>query len=348
MKRFSLYFTSPLEVTIREEPLPEPAPDQVLVQTAVSAISPGTEMLIFRGEAPAGMAADETIGALAGELTYPLKYGYAAVGRVIATGAAVDLAWQERMSQPGQFVFAFNPHETHFLAAPAELQPVPKGLSPEAAAFLPNMETAVSFLMDAQPMIGEQAVVFGQGVVGLLTTMLLAQYPLARLITLDRHPQRRAWSKRLGADISLDPAAPDTLAQLRDLLEEREPGDGADLVLELSGSPQALDQAIAVTGYNGRILIGSWYGKKRADLNLGGRFHRNHMQLISSQVSRIAPRWRGRWTKTRRLQTTWAMLAQHPPTSLVTHRLPISDAAEAYRMLHERPQDTIQILLTYD
>ncbi|MFQ5398796.1 MAG: zinc-binding dehydrogenase [Anaerolineae bacterium] len=348
MKRSSLYFTSPLEVAIGEEPLPEPAPDQVLVQTAVSAISPGTEMLIFRGEMPAGMTADATIGALAGELAYPLKYGYAAVGRVIGAGSAVDQEWRERMGVPGQFVFGFNPHETHFLAAPAELQPVPQEMSPETAAFLPNMETAVSFLMDAQPMIGEQVVVFGQGVVGLLTTMLLAQYPLAGLITLDRHPLRRAWSQRLGADVSLDPTVPDTLAQLRDYLGEQGPGDGADLVLELSGSPQALDQAIAVTGYNGRILIGSWYGEKRADLNLGGRFHRSHMQLISSQVSRIAPRWRGRWDKGRRLRTAWAMLAQHAPMSLVTHRFPISDAAGAYRVLHERPQDAIQILLTYD
>jgi alcohol dehydrogenase len=114
VKRLSLYFTGPYQVSVQEERLPPPAEDQVVVQTQVSAISPGTEMLIYRGQAPTDIPVDETIPDLAGDFGFPLKYGYAAVGRVVAWGAYVDPEWHNRL------VFAFHPHESHFLTSPAE------------------------------------------------------------------------------------------------------------------------------------------------------------------------------------------------------------------------------------
>ena len=341
MKRRAVYFDAPRQVSVQEEPLPSPATDQVLVQTLVSAISAGTELLFYRGQAPADIPVDETISALAGNFNFPLKYGYAAVGQVIATGANVVPAWQ------GQLVFAFHPHESHFLSSPDELIPVPPGLSPEEAAFLPNMETAVNFLQDGQPMIGEQVVVFGQGVVGLLTTSLLARLPLAGLVTLDCASLRREKSLALGAQSSLDPEAPDVLAELNSLLAVEGSHTGADLTYELSGNPAALDLAIATTGINGRVVIGSWYGQKRAALDLGGRFHRSRMSLISSQVSTIAPQWSGRWSKARRLQTAWQMLRQVKPGSLISHRFPVDRAARAYALLDQHPEEAVQVILTY-
>lgn len=341
MKRRAVYFTAPHQVSVQEEPLPSPAADQVLVQTMVSAISAGTELLFYRGQAPADIPVDETISALAGDFNFPLKYGYAAVGRVIATGAEVVPAWQ------GRLVFAFHPHESHFLSSPDELIPVPPDLLPEEAAFLPNMETAVNFLQDGQPVIGEQVVVFGQGVVGLLTTSLLARLPLAGLVTLDCAVLRREKSLALGAQSSLDPEAPDVLAQLNSLLAVESADAGADLTYELSGNPAALDLVIASTGFNGRVVIGSWYGQKRAALDLGGRFHRSRLSLISSQVSTIAPQWSGRWNKARRLQTAWQMLRQVRPELLISHRFPVDRAPQAYDLLDQHPEETIQVILTY-
>jgi threonine dehydrogenase-like Zn-dependent dehydrogenase len=255
-------------------------------------------------------------------------------------GAQVAPEWQDRL------VFSFHPHESHFLASLDELIPVPPPLSPEEAAFLPNMETAVNFLMDGQPLIGEQVVIFGQGVVGLLTTALLARLPLASLVTLDRYPLRRQTSLALGAHASLDPAEPQVLTQLHAVLQQGQPG--ADLTYELSGNPAALDQAIAATGFSGRVVIGSWYGQKRADLNLGGRFHRSRIRLISSQVSTLAPEWTGRWSKARRLQVAWWMLEQVRPAHLITHRFPLTQADQAYALLDQHPEEAIQVILTYE
>ncbi len=189
---------------------------------------------------------------------------------------------------------------------------------------------------------------FGQGVVGLLTTALLAQIPLSRLVTLDRYPIRRDRSVALGADVSLDPMAPDAQDHLGELFQTGSSSEGADLAYELSGNVKALDQAIAVVGFNGRVVIGSWYGQKQAELDLGGRFHRSRISLIASQVSTIAPQWRGRWTKIRRLLAALRMIEKIKPAFLITHRYPIDKAGEAYRLLDQNPQEAIQVILTYE
>ena len=336
MNRLSVVFTAPSQVSVSEEALPELAPDQVLVQTLVSAISPGTELLVYRGQFPEDLPVDESIPSLAGEFRYPLRYGYSAVGRVVAAGSQVDPGWE------GRLVFAFQPHSSHFLAVPQELMVVPADIQPDEAAFLPNMETAVNLVMDGAPLVGERVAVFGQGVVGQLTTALLAQFPLASLVTLDRYPLRRDASLEGGASASLDPETPDALGQLR----LRQP-DGADLVYELSGSPAALDQAIAATAYSGRVVVGSWYGSKRVALDLGGRFHRSRIRLISSQVSSLAPELSGRWTKGRRFEVAWTMVRRVRPRRLITHRLPLSEAPRAYRLLDESPEEAIQVLFEY-
>ncbi len=341
MTRQSLFFVSPREVEIREEPLASPGPGQVLVKTLISAISPGTEMLIYRGQAPGDLAVDETIPALAGRFGFPLKYGYAVIGRAVALGEGVPAEWQDRL------VFAFNPHESHFLANLEELLLPPPSLAPEAAVFFPNMETAVTFVMDGQPQLGEQVAVFGQGVVGLLLTGLLARLPLASLVTLDFHASRRRLSKKWGAHLSLDPGAPGTLNRLLETWSGPGSYRGADLCYEVSGNPAALEQAIAVTGFNGRVVIGSWYGLKRADLNLGGRFHRSRMRLISSQVSTIAPELSGRWSKFRRYLLAWRMLQETDPVPLITHRFPLAQAAQAYDLLDQNPAEALQVILTY-
>ncbi|MDI6854963.1 MAG: zinc-binding alcohol dehydrogenase [Deltaproteobacteria bacterium] len=342
MTRRSLYFVKQRTAEVREENLTGPRAGEVLVQTLLSGISAGTELLVYRGEVPAEMAADETIAALSGTFAYPLKYGYAAVGRVTALGSGVERSWD------GSLVFAFQPHESHFSAAPQNLLKVPPGLEPEDAVFLANMETAVTLALDGAPLLGEKVAVFGQGVVGLLLTALLAKFPLGALATLDLHANRRLLSETLGAQASFDPADPQALAGLRAFFKQLEDYDGADLTYEVSGSPAALDMAVAATGYHGRVVIGSWYGKKRLELNLGGEFHRRRQRLISSQVSTIAPELRGRFTKARCLDLAWRMIKEINPRRLISHRFPLAGAPQAYAMLDRRPEEALQVILTYE
>ncbi|MGD0952689.1 MAG: zinc-binding alcohol dehydrogenase [Methanotrichaceae archaeon] len=282
------------------------------------------------------MPADDNIPSLSSKFVYPFKYGYSAVGKVISLGKEVDSRWMGRM------VFAFQPHESYFIADPETLILIPDDISPEDSAFLPNMETAVNFLMDGSPLIGEHVAVFGQGIVGLLTTSLLSQFPLTKLVTFDRYPLRRKASHELGAHVCLDPADDCLVEKIKEHLP-----NGADLTYEISGSPNALDQALITTGFAGRVIIGSWYGSKCVSLDLGRHFHRSRIRLICSQVSRIAPEFSGRWTKGRRFDVAWEMIRRLKPSRFITHRFPIQLAAEAYQLLDKNPEKTIQILLTY-
>lgn len=334
MKIQTLLFTAPRRVEIREKTLPPPAANEMLVENTFSAISPGSEMLIYRGEFPTEQAA--SADSLSANLRYPLAYGYACVGRVIKIGQDVPPHWQN------QRVFAFQPHASHFLAAPETLIVLPDSAAPESACFLPNMETAVNLIQDAAPLLGERALVLGQGIVGLLTTALLAQFPLENLVSADRFPRRRAAALAAGASLCLDPAEADFHSQARAALR-----GGADLTLEVSGAPAALNDALALTAFSGRIIIGSWYGQKRAPLDLGGDFHRSRIRLIASQVSTLAPELTGRWDKARRFATAWRALQKIQPEQWITQRFPLAQAAAAYRLLDEAPQEAIQVLFSY-
>lgn len=341
MLRRSLYFLGPRRIRLQNEDLSPPSPGQVLVRTRYSAISPGTELLLYRGEAPQEMAADVSLPSLPGTLEFPLKYGYSLVGEVVEVGSATEAGWR------GKPVFAFHPHEDYFVAGPEELFPVPAEVTLEDAVFLANMETAVTLTLDGNPRIGEKVVVFGQGIVGLLLTSLLARFPLARLVTLDPLPSRRLASETAGAQVSLDPRAPDFLKQVHSALEDENLVSGADLTYEVSGNPAALDQALAVTGFSGRVVIGSWYGIKKAELNLGGEFHRRRQVLISSQVSTISPLLRGRWDKARLIHTAWEWIKEIRPSRFITQRLPLDQAGWAYQLLDQNPEEALQVILTY-
>lgn len=335
----SLFFTGPERVELRERPVPDPDAGELRVDTLFSAVSPGTELLVYRDEVPEEMAIDETIPALDGSFSYPTTYGYACVGEVTAAGTGADDEWV------GRTVFAFHPHESHFLARPEELYVVPDDCSPACATLLPTVETAANLVMDGRPLLGERVAVFGQGPVGLATTAVLSRFPLASLVAVEPDSTRRGRALELGADEAYAPA------NVRETLAPTGPttatGEGFDLCVEVSGDPEALDDAVRVAGYDSRVVVGSWYGTKRAPLNLGGRYHRSRIELRSSQVSTVDPSLRGRWDKERRLDAAWDLLSSLDAEKFLTHRVGLSDAPEAYELLSARSDDVVQVLFEY-
>ncbi len=227
------------------------------------------------------------------------------------------------------------------LQPPTGLLAVPEDIPPSDAVFLANTETAVNLSHDAAPLLGERVLVLGQGTVGLLTSSLLARFPLGCLVTADLHPVRREASAQVGVTAVLDPADLDFVERARSYTQ----GMGFDVVLELTGNPKALDHAVASTAYSGRIIVGSWYGRKPLALDLGGRFHRSRIRMLASQVSTIAPELSGRWDKQRRFDVAWEAIRRIQPSRWITHRFAFERADEAYRLLDSVPQTTIQVVL---
>ncbi|MGD8251816.1 MAG: zinc-binding alcohol dehydrogenase [Desulfobacterales bacterium] len=340
MNRLCAVIDKPLEVTVEAGPVPEPGSGEVRVDARLSAISSGTEMLVFEGRCPENLAVDDAIDSLSkGGFHYPIRYGYSSVGVVSAAGAGVDPAWV------GRRVFAFHPHESHFTLPTESLIRIPDGIADDDAVFLAGMETAVNLVMDGRPVIGETVVVLGLGVIGLLTVSLLARFPLACLVGIDQLKSRREAAMEVGAHVVGTGSGSHGDGDRRGKPEYWK--DGADLVVELTGSPVGPNLAVGWCGFSSRVVLGSWYGRDTTPLSLGGRFHRDRVRIFSSQVSTVDPAFSGRWTKDRRFAVAWQMIGAVRPSRWVSHRFSIRDAQKAYDQIARRPEDTLGVVFEY-
>jgi threonine dehydrogenase-like Zn-dependent dehydrogenase len=250
-------------------------------------------------------------------------------------------------------VFSFHPHASRFKTTPGDLVSLPSEVENTDGVLFPNLETAATLAMDGSPGLGDRVVIFGQGVVGLLTTGLMATYPLEGVYTVEPSSARRELSSAWGADQIFAPADQDDLRSALNITSadtvEAWEGDyeGADLVYELSGNPSVLSDALSVAGYDGRVVIGSWYGEKTSSVELGGRFHRSRVQVKSSQVSSIDPDFRGRWSKNRRTQLVLRLLNSLRPGQLITDEYPLEEAPTVYDRLSEGDESLIQPVFCY-
>lgn len=331
----AVWFPAPRTVEVRDEPLPPADRDRIRVRAVASGISHGTEMLVYRGEVPPHLQLD--LPTLAGSFRFPVKYGYASVGRVIEAGPEV--------SSPavGDLVFVHHPHQTEYVVTAGAAIRLPAGTPPATAVLLANLETAVNVVLDAHPRLGDRVVVLGQGVVGLLVTLLLRRAGAALVVAVDPLPTRRELACRLAADVALAP-----MPELGDRVRELTAGVGADLVVEASGSPAALPAAIDCAGFQATVVVCSWYGTKPVSLDLGGAFHRGRLRLVSSQVGAVDPALAPRWDVGRRRALARDLLATPALGRLVTHRIAFEDAAEAYHLVDAGADGTVQVVLTYD
>jgi 2-desacetyl-2-hydroxyethyl bacteriochlorophyllide A dehydrogenase len=337
-------------VECREVPLSAPGEGEVLIRSRCSAISAGTEAMIFSGKFPKDAPLDTTIEGLKGGFAYPFPYGYALVGEVSALGPGVDEALL------GKLLFAFHPHRDWAVVPIADCLAIPEGVTAEAALFLPQMETALNLVMDGAPLIGERVMVFGQGVVGLLTAALLRRFPLGRLMAVEPLAWRREMARQWGIDEAVDPSdAVAWQAMLVSLSGTHSDGSisggtsfkGADLIFELSGNMGALDLAIEAAGFDARIVVGSWYGARSVPLDLGGRFHRNRLRLVSSQVSTLSPALTGRWGKRRRIELAWRMVEELRPERLIGRSFSLAQCAQAFETVCARPEGVMQVVFEY-
>jgi 2-desacetyl-2-hydroxyethyl bacteriochlorophyllide A dehydrogenase len=200
---------------------------------------------------------------------------------------------------------------------------------------------ALNAVLDADIHVGEVVAVFGQGVPGLLATQL-ARLNGATVVAVDRVARRRELARALGADHVLED---DAAARVKELTG----GRGADVSIELSGSYAALHEAIRATAYGSRVVASGFYQGAGEELRLGEEFHHNRIEVVASQISGVNPRAAHRWSQARLERTVIDLCAQGrlELESLVTHVLPAEQAAEAFRLLDEHPEEAVQVVLAF-
>lgn len=287
--------TEPCHGEIRQEPLPPLAAGQVRIETLYSGISRGTETLVFRGEVPESQREAMRCPFQAGDFPGragdvpgssnrgPVKYGYMAVGRVLA--GPDDLV--------GRPVFALHPHQDAFVIPADMAVPLPDGLPPERAVLAANMETALNVMWDADLHPGQRVTVIGLGVVGLLVAWLIARRGDVEILAIDTDPKKRATAKALS--LPFETTAPkDT---------------GFDRIIHASGHPTGLVEALSIAAFEARIVEASWFGTRPVSLPLGEDFHSKRLSIVSSQVGAVSPAMRDQgWTHRMRMEKALSLL----------------------------------------
>lgn len=330
MRARAVEFSAPREARVVDVVLDEAARGEIQVRTLYSGISSGTEMLVYRGEVDADLVLDETIPALRGGFSYPLRYGYSCVG--IVERSQADVA-------PGALVFAFHPHQDRFVCAAADVVSI-AGADPRTVTMFPLVETAFQVALDAGEVSGESVVVTGLGAVGLLTALFL-QRSGAHVLGVEPSIERR----NVAADLGIDAVGPDDALEH---VRRRSGGRGVPLVVEVSGNPAALPAALPMLGHEGTVLVASWYGTKRVRLSLGAEFHRRRLTIRSTQVSTIPARLSSRWTIARRRRHVAGLLEELPLKRLATHEFAFERAPEAFAALDRGDPQLIHVALAYE
>jgi len=328
-----LWFTAARRAELLEEPIRKPGGTQVTVRAIASLVSAGTEMLVYRGELPA--EDDLGLETCAGSFGFPVKYAYQVVGEVIEAGP-------DARFKPGQMVFVRHPHQDYFTVRSDTwlIAGVPDGLSPERAVFVNLLEVALNCHLDVPVRLGDCVVVFGQGVVGSLVAQL-ARRTAGRLVVVDPIAVRRESALVWGADAAVAPAdAAGVIAELTG-------GRGADICIEATGAPSALQAAIVATGQEGTVAVLSFFGTRQVSLVLSPEFHYRRLRMISSQVSSLGSGLQPRWSPARRNAAAFDLLRSDWLVTPVSHELPFSRAPEAYAILDTSPQDAMGIVLKY-
>lgn len=300
----ALWITAAGECELRAEALPVPGPDEVVLESLFGAISRGTERLIFEGRVPTAEHERMRGPRQAGDFPFPVKYGYALVARIVEGP-------DERI---GQIVFSLHPHQERAVVGSGEVVRVPDAVPAARAVLAANMETALNVVWDAGIGPGDRVGIVGGGLVGLLCGWLTGRIPGVETCLVDVDPSRASVAAALGIGF----APPDGVAQ------------DCDVVLHLSGRGEGLGTAVAMAGFEARIVEASWYGEGEVPVALGGAFHSRRLSIVASQVGAVPPARRARWTTRRRLEAALSLLADDRLDVLISGETPFGELAAAY------------------
>ena len=292
---------------IRAVPLPLPGPGEVAVRTLRSAISRGTEALVFSGRVPASQYDVMRAPFQEGEFPGPVKYGYLSVG-VVEEGP-------ERLR--GRTVFCLHPHQTAYVVPASAVTVVPDEVPADRAVLSGVVETAVNALWDAGPLVGDRVAVVGAGTLGCCVARLLARMPGVSVTMVDVDPSRARVASSLGCRFT----PPDQAS------------DGLDLVFHTSATSAGLQLSLEMLATDGTVIELSWYGDDETTLALGGSFHSRRLTVKASQVGTVSPARRGRRTTADRLALALTLLRDPAFDTLLTGESKFEDLPDVMARL---------------
>jgi hypothetical protein len=317
----ALWYIAPGQAEIREEVLAPTGPGGVRVRALFGALSRGTEALVLAGRVPTSEHERMRAPLMGGSFPFPVKYGYATVGEI--EEGPQDLR--------GRSVFALHPHQSLFNVPVKATVVLPENIPPQRAVLAANMETALNAVWDAGAGPMDRIAIVGGGAVGALVAFLCGKIPGTDVTLVDINPARGELAQKLGVRF----AKPGTATS------------ACDIVFHASGSATGLATALTLAGEEAMVLEMSWYGDVSVTAPLGGAFHSRRLRLISSQVGRVAPSHRPRWTHERRLAAAVALLADERLEALLAPAVAFHDLPKRLPAILDPKSGVLCQLITY-
>ncbi len=305
MEFSALWFTAANRAQLQTEKLSPLEKGECLIQTLYSAISLGTENLVFRGEVPSELHSSMRCPYMVGDFHFPVKYGYSLVGEVCQGPPQII----------GKLVHVLHPHQDQCKVQIQDTHIIPEGVPPQRATLASNMETALNAIWESHVTIGDRVLVVGFGMIGSLIARLLTMIAEIDLIILETNSLQAKLAQQMGF----------TTINQKDLCL-----NSYDLAFHTSCSGEGLQTAIDAVGFEGQVIELSWYGTHNVSLKLGGAFHSLRKKIISSQVSHIATCQRSRWDYRRRKDVVFSLLQHSSFDAHITHHLTFSTLPEFF------------------
>jgi len=289
------------------------------VKALYSLISTGTERLVARGQVPYALYASMRVPYMEGEFSFPVKYGYSLVGEV-----------QEGPEEIlGKKVHLLHPHQDYCQVETHELTVLPDEVPAIRATLASNVETALNAVWDSGVSVGDRVLVVGFGVIGSLTARLLKSIAGVEVWVYDLDLKRA----ELARDMGFHPV-------------ERMRYD-FDLAFHCSSSSQGLQSCIDHVGFEGKVIELSWYGEQAVSVQLGGSFHQQRKQIISSQVSSIPPSHRARWDFARRKALVMELLKDPHYEQHLGETIPFEQAPALFNDLRKGSLSALSWVIDY-
>ncbi len=327
MKAKRVIFKSRGVVEVEDFEVDGPRPGYLLIKTVCSLISPGTETAFL-------MALPNTPG------VFPQYPGYSNIGIVEDVGENV------KDFERGDLVASATGHSSYVLVSKDDVLKVPEGLQAEEAAFFNLASIALQGARKGFIELGSSVVVVGQGLVGLLAMQFAALSGAFPLIAVDMISSRLKLSTKLGADYVVNSTEVDAIEEVMRLTD----GQGADVVIEATGNPNAIPVALNMAGRLGRVVIlGSPRGL--STVNFYMPIHRKGLIIIGAH-NNVRPRYESLphfWTAKDDMKLALKLMAKGKlkVRELISLKIPIERAPEAYRLIMERKKEILGVLLYY-
>jgi 2-desacetyl-2-hydroxyethyl bacteriochlorophyllide A dehydrogenase len=327
----------PFEVDIRTVNLPDPGPRQILVETHVSAISPGTELAVYTGTHQ--WLQDPGLP----EWKFPFRSGYSAAGVIRAVGSEVT-GWKpgDRVSYPGNHASAellTLGHER------GRLWKLPDELEFSSAALACIARYGMGAAIRAGITLGRSAAVLGLGVIGQFALRCLMAAGAWPVVGIDSVAMRRQAAVAAGASQVIDPGAAETRSQLENFLGRR----GVEIVADATGLPDAIPQAMALACDGGQVVVvGSPRGRAK-DVNFYDDLHRRYIEVTGAHGNMLFEpahvRLAGHWDINKAQHWLLAALASGRLNlaGLVSHQIQPAELGNAYQGLLKNKEEFLGV-----